>query len=232
MLRREALVGSQVSHPNLAAVLDAHFREESFLVLPRIEGITLRGRLQHRRREYGCLVGAAKFLPQSVWIIRQVAEALASLHAAGWLHGDVEPENIFVAPHGHATLIDFGLARRLGTRECQGGEVLAATLQYVCPEAILPAETLVAESDIYSLGVVLYELLTGEPLFRETDPAELALAHLRRVPQDVREAALDVPPQLARLVARMQAKDPLRRPAADEVVRELARLEIELLAAG
>lgn len=197
--------------------------------MPRIEGCSVGALLEHRRREYGCLIGAAKSLPQSVWIARQVASALAALHAAGWLHGDVKPENVLVSPQGHATLIDLGLARKLGTRECQGGEVLAGTLAYVAPEAFLPASVLTAESDIYSLGVMLYELLTGQPLFEELDPTAMALAHLRRVPAPVSEAALDVPPPLALLVMRMLAKDPLRRPLASDVVRQLTRLEIELL---
>jgi serine/threonine-protein kinase len=230
MLRREALIGSQISHANLVAVLDYQVRDKPLLVLPRIEGVSLRGLLELRRREYGCLIGAAKCLPQSVWIIRQVAEALAALHAAGWIHGDVEPENMLVAPHGHATLIDLGLARRIGSRECLGGEVLSATPAYVSPESLLPGKQLVGESDVYSLGVVLFELLTGEPLIRESDPAALALAHLRQAAPDVRQAALDVPPQLARLVERMLAKEPLRRPTAEEIVRQLTRLEIELLA--
>jgi serine/threonine-protein kinase len=230
MLKREALIGSLLSHPHLAPVLEWQLRDEPFLVMPRLEGCTLRTLLAHRRREYGCLIGGAKFLPQSVWLVRQVAAALAALHCRGWLHGDVKPENVLVSPPGHATLIDLGLARKLGSRECQGGEVLAGTLAYVSPESFLPASTLGGESDTYSLGAMLYELLTGQPLFDEADPTGLALLHLRQVPADVREAALDVPPELARFVMRMLAKEPLRRPAAEEVVRQLTRLEIELMA--
>ncbi|MCE9526509.1 MAG: serine/threonine protein kinase, partial [Planctomycetales bacterium] len=202
---------------------------QPFIVMPRIHGCTLRTLLEHRRREYGCLIGATKFLSQSVWIARQIAAALSALHSAGWLHGDVKPANVLVGGNGHATLIDLGLARKLGSRECQGGEVLAGTLAYVAPESFLPAATLRGESDVYSLGVLLYELLTGQPLFDETDPTLLALRHLRETPADVRAAALDVPPPLAVLVMRMLAKEPLRRPTAGEVMRQLARIEIELL---
>jgi serine/threonine-protein kinase len=229
MLRREVQVGTQVSHPHLAPVLDWRLSDEPFLVMPRLEGCTVRALLQHRRREYGCLIGAAKSLPQSVWIARQVASALAALHAAAWLHGDVKSENVLVSPQGHATLIDLGLARKLGSRECQAAEVLAGTLAYVSPESFLPAAVLTAESDIYSLGVMLHELLTGQPLFADLDSTAMALAHLRQVPPLISEVALDVPPPLALLVMRMLAKDPLRRPLAREAVRQLTRLEIELL---
>jgi len=230
MLQREALVGSSLSHPHLAPVLEWQLRDEPFLVMPRLEGCTLRTLLAHRRREYGCLIGGAKFLPQSVWVARQVAVALAALHSSGWLHGDVTPENVLVSPQGHATLIDLGLARKLGSRECQGGEVLAGILDYVSPESFLPAATLTGESDVYSLGAMLYEMLTGQPLFEDADPTSIALWHLRHAPQDIREAALDVPPALARLVMQMLSKEPLRRPAAEEVVRQLTRTEIELMA--
>ena len=232
MLQREARIGSSISHPHLAPMLDWQLRDEPFLVMPRLEGCTLRTLLAHRRREYGCLIGGAKFLPQSVWVVRQVATALVALHGSGWLHGDVKPENVLVSPQGHAMLIDLGLARKLGSRECQGGEVLAGILDYVSPESFLPTATLTGESDIYSLGAMLYELLTGQPLFEEADPTRLALLHLRQTPADVREAALDVPPALGRLVMRMLAKDPLRRPTAEEIVRQLSRLEIELMASA
>ena len=229
MLRREVQMGTQISHPHLVPVLDWRLSGEPFLVMPRIEGGSVRTLLELRRREFGCLVGAAKFLPQSVWIVRQVASAIAALHSVGWLHGDVKPENVLVSPQGHATLIDLGLARKLDSHECQGGEVLTGTLAYVAPESFLPAATLSGGSDVYSLGVMLYELLTGQPLFEEVHPTEMALAHLRKVPVPVSEAALNVPPPLSRLVMRMLAKDSLRRPPASEVVRQITRLEIELL---
>jgi len=229
MLQREVLIGRAVSHPHLVPILSWQWRGEPFLVMPRLEGCTLRNLLAWRRSEFGCLLGAARFLPQSVWVARQAASALSALHAAGWLHGDVKPENLLVGPSGHVTLIDLGLARKLETRECRGGEVLAGSLAYLSPESFLPAATLTAQSDVYSLGAVLYELLSGEPMFAETDPTNLALLHLRQNPADVREASLDVPPELSQLVMRMISKEQLRRPTAAEVVRQLTRIEIELM---
>ena len=128
-----------------------------------------------------------------------------------------------------ALVVDLGLARRLGSRECLAGDILAGTYGYLSPESFLTGATLTQASDVYSLGAVLYELLAGQPMFDEAHPDRLALLHLRQTPPDVREAALDVPPPLAQLVMRMLAKQPLRRPAAEEIVRELTRLEISLL---
>jgi eukaryotic-like serine/threonine-protein kinase len=229
MLRREALVGSSVSHPNLVPVLEWQFRGAPFLVMPRIAGRSLRETLAGRRRDFGCLIGAAMFLRHSVWTIRQVASALHALHEAGWLHGNVNPDNVLVSSQGHATLWDLGLARRLNSAECRSGELLLESFACVAPEQLLTGALLTSAADVYSLGVMLHELLTGQPMFDETDPTKLALLHLRQVPSEVREAALHVPPALAKLVTQMLAKEPLRRPAAADVARQLTRLEIELL---
>ncbi|HUS38592.1 MAG TPA: protein kinase, partial [Pirellulales bacterium] len=99
-IRREAYVGRKVSHPHLISVLDANVQSEPyFLTMPLVAGETLR---QAMRRQ--------PILPAPVvfWIIRQVADALSGLHAAGWIHGDVKPENILIAPDGHVTLLDLG----------------------------------------------------------------------------------------------------------------------------
>lgn len=230
ILRREALVGSSVSHPHLVPVLEWQLRGDTFLVMPRIIGQSLKEIVARRRRDFGCLIGAAKFLRQSVWAIRQTAAALHALHEAGWWHGNVNPENVLVTSQGHATLLALGLARRLSSAECRGEEVLTETFGYVAPEQLLTGERLTAAADVYGLGVMLHELLTGQPMFEESDPTRLALLHLRQVPADVRDAALDVPPNLAKLVMQMLAKEPLRRPTAADVVRQLTRIEIELLA--
>lgn len=235
MLRREATVARQVSHGNLTTVLHSQFeqgRGSAFLVLPRIRGVSVRELLDYRRRAFGCLAGASKFLRQSVWIARQGAQGLAALHAGGWLHGDLKPENMLVSLPGHLTLIDLGLARKLGTAECRGGEILAQMLRYVSPEMLLPYETVTQASDVYSLGMVLHELLTGQFAFVESDATGLALAHLRRQPEDLRELCPYLPPQLPRLLEKMLAKEPLRRPEAASVVRQLTRIEMELLAEG
>ncbi len=108
MLSREETVGAAVSHANLVANLATHVRRESaYIVRPYLEGLTLRQFLSHGREPIA--------IEMALWIVRQLAEALAAVHGAGWLHGQVRPEHVLVSPQGHATRIDLAMARRLGT---------------------------------------------------------------------------------------------------------------------
>ena len=224
MLAREAAVCAAVRHAHLISVLADHSAESpAFVVMPFCEGFTL-----------------ARFMPGSpamavstvCWIARQTAEALAGLHDSGWLHGDVRPANILLSPQGHATLLSLGLCRRLGTAECQPSDWLAAAPAYSAPEAFANGIALSAASDIYSLGVVLYELLASRPLFDTDSRAELSHAHRRLAPRNIRQHNSNVPGELAQLLKQMLAKEPLRRPAAAEVIRLLAEMEISELASG
>lgn len=225
-LQRESLVARQVTHPHLAPVLSAHLQATPYhLVLPYLEGATLRAALTSTGGERGLRPSNA------IWIVRQIAEGLCALHAADWLHGDLKPENILLSPQGHATLLDLGLARRLGSEECRSWETLQGTPTYIAPEAFRTQGELSAASDLYSLGVVLFEALTGRQPWNTRSAAEVAAAHLRQTPLDVRALAPHVPLELARLVRQLLAKDPLRRPSAEELISRLVELEIETLGA-
>ena len=104
LLRREADVASEVSHRHLVTILEAHLTsDDKYLVMPRLDGVSL-----------GQVIERAGYLSvrQSLWVVRQVSEALDALHQKGWLHGDVKPENIMFSAQGHATLIDLGFALR------------------------------------------------------------------------------------------------------------------------
>jgi serine/threonine-protein kinase len=223
LLRREAAVAGKVFHAHLVSVLEAHLAEPPhFLVMPRLEGTTLGEQLKRHH---------ALSLTKSLWIARQTAEALAALHQRGWLHADVKPSNIFVAPDGHVTLIDLGFARRL--EQCRAGadRYIAGTLDYIAPEILTPALGVDQRSDIYSLGATLYEMLTGRVPFVARTPAELAQQHRQSKPICVRQLVPDLPKPVASLVHRMLAKEPLRRPqSAEEVVRRLVSLEIDAFA--
>jgi len=223
-LKREAVVAREVTHPNLAAVLSAACdRAPYHLVLPYLEGVTLRTLLADRQQRFRLPSAAA------LWTVRQTAAALQELHAHEWLHGDVKPENILVSPAGHATLCDLGFARRLDGAECLSRESLQGTPAYLAPEAFTSHGRFTAASDVYSLGCVLFESLTGQPPFRAIDAAHLATAHLQQVPPNVRTLVPELPVEFARLVAKMLAKDPLRRPDMAEVLAKLVELEIDAI---
>jgi serine/threonine protein kinase len=221
LITREATIGRVVVHPHLIAVLSAHIEAAPYyLVMPLLEGATLRTALD----ACGPLP-----TPHALWIVRQIAESLAALHEAGWIHADVKPDNIHVSPQGHATLIDLGFALRRDSAECVPGATLRGTMRYTAPEMISAAMPIDERSDIYSLGVTLFELLTGQPPFTEEDPGRVMLAHLQRPVPDPRRQLPGLHREVTDALRAMLAKQPLRRPSAAELVRRLVHLEIATL---
>lgn len=217
-LATEVFLGRTVSHPHLAVVLSANVDEPPFyFVQPYLEGSTLRT-LSVR----GCDLS----LPFILWIVRQVAQGLEALHERGWTHGDVSPSNVIVSPQGHATLIDFGMAKSF-EKPNQTGNEIGTTLAYAAPELFVPAREISPASDVYSLGVTLYEQLTGRLPFQVGDPTELAAAHLRLPPPAPRTLRPQIPTRVNWLINRMLAKEPLRRPTSEELIALLVQLEIE-----
>lgn len=266
LLRREAQVASEISHPHLAAMLSAHVSHAPhFLAMPFLDGATLRTILDNVEmidgdddalgppadsfdRSLQAMFGESDLdaassiagrtpvfnspipVPHALWVTRQIAEALHALHQGGWLHGDVKPVNIMVSPAGHATLLDLGFARRIAdARTAESHDVIAGTPVYCAPEFFCDRICLEPASDIYSLGATLFEMLTGQPPFNETNPADLAAAHLVRQPPDAKQLAPHLLPRLVRLLQRMLAKQPLRRPTTSELIDTLVALEIETL---
>lgn len=231
-LQREVAVAAEVVHPNLLAVLTAHWQGDCpHTTLPYLEGVALRRLLAEAHTRVAL---AGPVLPIAYWlrIARQAAAALAAMHANGWLHGQVRPEHVVISPQGHATLIDLTFARRLGGAECAAEGAAGAAAGYSAPEAFVRRGRLTAAADIYSVGVLLYEALAGEPPFRAADPQQLAMRHRFEAPPELRRHCPRASREVSELVRRMLAKEPLRRPAANELVRWLAELEIEELASS
>jgi serine/threonine protein kinase len=221
LLAREATVGRAVTHPHLIAILSAQLESSPpFIVMPLMQGATLSTVLA----QTGPLAA-----PQALWMARQTTEALAELHAGGWMHADVKPANIHVSPAGHATLIDLGFSLRLETVECAAGSPLRGSLAYTAPEMISSAVPVDGRCDIYSLGISLYELLAGHPPFQDRDPGRLMLAHLQSNVPNPRPHSPTLYRGIWDLLQDMLAKDPLRRPAASELLDRLVELEIATL---
>jgi serine/threonine-protein kinase len=221
MQRREAWVGSKVSHPNLLPVLSASVQEPPFFVVsPRLEGVALSQIIAERE---------SLPIPLALWVARQTADGLAALfEIAGVIHTDVKPANIIVAPTGHTTLIDFGFVQTPAEASHWASRPLAGTLAYIAPEMVTSTLAAGPRSDIYSLGVTLYEMLTGHRPWETDDPGELATLHREAKPTDIRVLRPDTPEAVAELIHGMLAKDPLRRPAsASELATRLVRLEIK-----
>jgi serine/threonine protein kinase len=221
-LRREAIVGMTVADPHLVSVLAAHVHESPhYLVAPFLPGVSLAERLR----------GGRVSIRNAAWIARQVASGLAALHETNWRHRDVKPANIVVSPSGHATLVDLGMCQRRENAAAMTARPIVGSFDYLAPEAVTPGMACSVATDLYSLGVVLFEMLTGHLPFYGRTAGELAEKHRRAAPQPIAELRPNVPAELAELVRELLAKQPVRRPSsANEVVERLVRIEIATLA--
>jgi eukaryotic-like serine/threonine-protein kinase len=203
--RREAKAAGGLLHPNVAGVYD--YGEEGgrpFIVMELIDGETLAEALVRRGRldpDEVADVGA------------QVADALAAAHAAGIVHRDVKPANVMLTAGGHVQVMDFGIAAAESGTGLTGTGMVMGTARYIAPEQALGNPATPA-SDLYSLGVVLYELLTGAPPFDRGTPLATAMAHVKEDPVPLATARPDTPPRLAALVEGCLAKDPGDRPGS------------------
>lgn len=209
---REARTAAQLSHPNIVPV---HRADEvggvAFFAMAYVDGESLADRLRDR----GPLPPA-----EAVRVLREVAWALAYAHARGVVHRDVKPENVLLERGtGRALVTDFGIARRAeASRLTQDGHVLG-TVHYMSPEQVNDLE-LDGRSDLYALGVVAYEVLSGRLPFDGLAPAAVLVAHATREPPPLREVAPAVPAALAAVVDRCMAKRPADRYATGEALAE------------
>jgi eukaryotic-like serine/threonine-protein kinase len=200
--RREARAIAQLQHPNIVGVLDTGEHDGvPFIVLEYVEGETLKERI----RRLGPLT-----ITESVAIAIEVARALDAAHARGIVHRDVKPQNILLDPEGGAKVADFGIARSGADASItQGGRVLGTT-DYVSPEQAL-GQRVMGQSDLYSLGVVLYECLVGSVPFSGPSHVAVATMHVRNELPDVQRRRPEVSAALAAVVERSTAKSLARR---------------------
>ncbi|HJV39116.1 MAG TPA: serine/threonine-protein kinase [Geothrix sp.] len=209
--RQEARLGAQLDHPNLVRILDPGPLEGTpYLAMEYVPGPTLDQRL----KEEGALpVEVARA------IALDVAQAMAYAHGRGVVHRDLKPGNILLAGAG-ARVMDLGIARVMDAATVTTTYAFLGTPLYAAPEAQLKTHVGPA-ADRYSLGVILFHMLAGAPPFRGETPFEILDRHRTAQPPDLRSLRPEVPPVLARLVARLLDKEPDQRPDDGEVVNLL-----------
>lgn len=200
--QREARIAAGLGHPGIAHVFD--FGEEDgvpFIVMEYLDGQDLHTRIKHEGRMDPV---------EAAVIVAHVADALQHAHAAGAVHRDVKPSNIFLTRGGEVKLTDFGIARTTGQATVTATGAVMGTYLYLSPEQI-EGDSATPQSDLYSLGCVLYQLLTGQPPFEAETPLSAAMAHVRKPVPDPREINPDVPDEIAAVVSRAMAKNPGER---------------------
>lgn len=219
--RREILLAAQLQHPHVVPVLTAgDVGGIPWFTMPYVEGQSLRQRV----------AGGPLGIGEVVSTLRDVARALAYAHARGIVHRDIKPDNVLLSS-GSATVTDFGIAKAISAAR-KGDAAIGATLTqvgtsigtptYMSPEQALGDPNTDHRADLYSFGVLAYELLAGHPPFQAEAPARMLAAHMGETPRDVREVRADCPAPLADLVMACLAKDPGERPSqAGDLARVL-----------
>jgi beta-lactam-binding protein with PASTA domain len=213
--RREAQSAAGLNHPNIVSIFDRGRAEGTYYIaMEYLDGRTLKELLVRN---------GPTPIPIAIDYARQILGALAFAHRNGIVHRDIKPHNIVVGGDGRLKVTDFGIARS-GTSQMTEVGSIVGTAQYLSPEQARGAPV-DPRSDLYSLGVVLYEMLTGKVPFTGDTPVEIAMKHLSQVPKPPSEWRPDVPHDLDAVVMRALAKDPEQRyGSAEEMDADLARV--------
>jgi serine/threonine protein kinase len=211
--RREARAVAQLSHPHVVGVIDASEDDgRPYIVFEYVEGETLKERI----RRLGRLP-----IPEAVAYAIEIARALDAAHARQIVHRDVKPQNVLIDEEGSAKVTDFGIARTLDEEGLTADGRVIGTTDYVSPEQAL-GQRVTGQSDLYSLGIVLYEMLTGEVPYKGDSQVAVAMQHVREPLPDVQRARPEVSAALASVVDRATAKRPVDRYRNDaELIAEL-----------
>jgi serine/threonine-protein kinase len=213
--RREAKNAAALNHPNIVSIYDRGNAEDTYYIaMEYLDGRTLKELIVSRGKA-----------PVNVAIeyARQILSALRFAHRHGIVHRDIKPHNVLVDSEGRVKVTDFGIARA-GTSQMTETGSIVGTAQYLSPEQARGGEV-DPRSDLYSLGVVLYELLTGKTPFDGETPVEIAMKHLSTAPKPPSKLRSDIPPELDMVVLRALAKDPDDRyQSADEMEADLERV--------
>jgi serine/threonine-protein kinase len=218
--RREARSVAQLSHPNIVTVIDrGEDAGRQYIVFEYVEGENLKQLVER---------GGPMPIRDALLMALQMARALAFAHGRGLIHRDVKPQNVLLNTDGQAKMTDFGIAREVDVEGVTITGTVLGTSEYIAPEQAR-GQQVDSQTDVYSLGVVLYELLTGGVPYDGDNFVTVALKHVNEPVPSVLDRRPDAPPRVALAIERAMAKSPDERYGSmDELVDELATCLAEL----
>lgn len=221
--RREATAAAKLAHPNIVNIYDVGEDGGSqYIVMEYVSGPTLKEVIQQK----GCLEPI-----EAVRIAKEIASALESAHRNNLVHCDIKPHNILVMPDGHIKVTDFGIARAVSASTMTYSGSVMGSVHYFSPEQA-KGTVITTKSDVYSLGVVLYEMLTGQLPFNGETSVSIALKHLQEEPVPIRQLNPSIPPVLEAIVQKAMSKDPADRPSSTELYADLNQAKAMLTDRG
>lgn len=213
---REAQAAARLSHPNIVNIYDVGVMDDAhYIVMEYVPGRTLKDKI----KQEGHLS-----VTEALTVAKGIASALSHAHANNLVHCDIKPHNILMMPDGSAKVADFGIARAVTESTMTYTGNVVGSVHYFSPEQA-KGTMITPKSDVYALGVVLYEMLTGTLPFTGETPVSVAMKHLQEEPVPVRQLDPSIPPVVEAIVARAMSKDPAMRPEASEIVKDIQQAE-------
>jgi serine/threonine protein kinase/Tfp pilus assembly protein PilF len=215
--RNELKIARDITHKNVCRMYDLNKEEGSyFITMEYVSGEELKSFIKRSRQ---------LAMRTAITIAEQVCEGLSEAHRTGVVHRDLKPSNIMIDREGNVRIMDFGIARSLKTKSITGEGVMIGTPEYMSPEQVEGKE-IDQRSDIYSLGIILYEMVTGRVPFEGDTPFSLGMKHKSEIPQDPRKLNALIPDDLSYVIMRCLEKEREKRyESASELHTELERIE-------
>lgn len=212
---REAQAATTLAHPNIVEIYDVgEYKNHHYIVMEYVAGKTLKKVIRDR---------APLLNLEAVDTMKQLTSAVAEAHKRGIIHRDIKPQNVIVKSDGSLKILDFGIATAKGSAQLTHANNVMGSVHYLAPE-LAKGEPASPQSDIYALGIVFYEMLTGDVPFKADQAVQIALQHMREPMPSVRKANPNVPQSVENIIIRATAKNPkLRYQSCDEMLKDLEK---------